>query len=136
MTIQLSNRLPVSRSSTRFRCRCQCRDCWSRYLKAKYHGKSTAWMSTGRFTLRKTLDKYKRPPKCPHCKSTNIRDIESVRRRELAKQNTHVCAGYPFRHRIGSLRFCLNYLGIAEEPTEDEIHNYEACLTSPRGSTE
>lgn len=91
-----------------------------------------------RFTLRKHPLKYKRDPKCPHCGSIHVRDVEKERRaeqdRRLAAGKLCRCYAYPFPHNAGSLRFCKEHPLMVQgvEPTEDEEYEYEGCLRTPR----
>ena len=88
---------------------------------------------SGRFTLPKHPSDYKRGVSCPSCgERIRLQDCEADRRRELAKQITCRCSGYPFPHRRGSLRFCEYHPSYLLEPTEMECLDYEACLATPR----
>lgn len=84
------------------------------------------------FTLKRHPDQYKRPPRCPCCKSLCVHSIEGQRRRALAKQDTCRCAAYPFPHRAGSLRMCVAHPLFHVEPTVEEIHAYESLMQTPR----
>lgn len=85
-----------------------------------------------RFTLRRHPDLYVRTVKCPHCGSLNVRSDEKNRRRELVRQATCYCAMYPFPHRTGSLRMCLEHPLSGTEPTDEEILQYQECIATRR----
>ena len=79
----------------------------------------------------------KRPPKCPGCGETvMIRNVEQDRRRELSKQERCYCNAYPFPHRSGSLRACIDHpLIVNNVPMTDEEHyQYMDCLNTKRSS--
>ncbi len=84
-----------------------------------------------RFTLRRKPHLYKRPIRCPHCGSTQVNDVEKARRAEQQRENTCHCHMYPFPHRAGTLRMCIEHPNL-DEPTADEIAHYESILATPR----
>lgn len=106
-----------------------CNDCESIYRRAKYKG-DKRYYPTGRFTLKKKVAE----PRCPNCKSFNVRSDEANRKNTLAKQNTHMCSAYPFRHQAGTLRFCESHpkMVFFEEPTEEEHEYYQSILQRNR----
>lgn len=86
-----------------------------------------------RFTLRRNPEEYVRAIKCPSCGDhLKVRSVEAERQRELVKQDTCSCGGYPFPHRKGSMRGCADHPRAIEEFTQEEIHDYEACMRTPR----
>lgn len=101
----------VSRTRGRTRYRCRNSKCYTRF----------PWSN-----------KRKTDPKCPVCKSKNVRNIEGERRRELDKQNTCNCYFYPFPHRAGTLRCCVKHPLSAEPLNQDEEEDYRSCLETPR----
>jgi hypothetical protein len=87
-----------------------------------------------RFTLRRDPALYVRPIKCPRCgDSLRVRNVEAERRRELAKQATCNCGGYPFPHRQGSMRGCAFHPRADQEMTEVEAWEYHYVWRTPRG---
>lgn len=72
-------------------------------------------------------------PKCPKCGAFS-RDIEAERLRELASQVRCQCLPYPFPHRAGSLRMCVQHAAADVPPTDDEIREYESLLATPRSA--
>lgn len=109
-------------STTAKRYRMRCRDCDRDPARG-----------SGRFTLKKHPDKYVRPVKCPACKGTNLYHAEQEKR-NWNTRNLCRCAGYPFRHRAGSLRFCdqnpQHALGFP--PTDEEIEQHQTIIETPR----
>ena len=87
----------------------------------------------GRFKLRKPLRAYKRPVKCPTCKSENVRSIEKERRREYEKRDICRCAPIPFPHLKGSITGC-DYHPAGHEREWDELDQakYEDVIRTPR----
>jgi hypothetical protein len=122
-------------TTTRNRERVRCKTCRSvaaahakKFPDANYHGFS------GRFTLRKKLSLYVKPVRCPNCKGTNVVSVEAQRKKELAAAVRCYCNAIPFPHTIGSLRFCQAHTLAAVEPTEEELHYYQALLETKRGA--
>lgn len=113
-------------SSTANRHRMRCNACRRRLRRI--YGKD----ASARFTLKRHPLDYKREPKCPVCKSTDVASIEPIRARELASQARCYCSAYPFPHRYGSLRLCEGHRLRDVEPDADEWRDYEACLATPR----
>lgn len=70
--------------------------------------------------------------KCPHCGCDKVFKIDKWRLNDLAKQKKCNCAPIPFLHRKGSLRFCVHHKLAAVEPTEQELHEYEYLISTPR----
>lgn len=118
--------LPVKRrgstGSTGMRWRMRCLAC-----------RDNAHKGSGRFTLKRHPNDYKRGVSCPSCgEKIRLQDCEADRRRELERQERCTCPSYPFPHRKGSMRFCDHHPRIDEEPTEHECFDYEACLATRR----
>jgi hypothetical protein len=87
-----------------------------------------------RFTLRQPLSRYRRPVRCPYCRSTQVFDAEKERRADQLRQATCFCAAYPFPHRRGSLRMCSRHPLNGQDVTDEEHEQYQACLATPRSS--
>lgn len=89
-----------------------------------------------RFTLKRKLDTYVRPVRCPACHSSKVSSVEGERRREMAARNARGelcrCAAYPFPHTAGSMRMCERHPQAEQNPGDDEIEDYRACLETPR----
>lgn len=90
-----------------------------------------------RFTLVKAPHKYAKAPRCPFCRSTKLIDnnndvIENTKRRKR-RGTTCYCTGYPFPHQKGSLRFCTHHPEWGEEPSQEQLYEYETTLDTPRG---
>jgi len=109
-------------SKTANRHRMRCYSCY-------YHKRGS-----GRFTLKRHPDLYVRMVKCPVCGTTNVKSVEADRRREMAASSTCDCNPYPFPHKSGTMRMCINHplvlMGV--DPTEEEISDYQGCLDTPR----
>lgn len=87
---------------------------------------------SGRFTLKKRPELYKKKPACPCCGETeSVHSVEKDRRREIQKNLCH-CQPYPFPHNKGSLRFCEHHKLRDVEPTDEEQFEYQCCLETPR----
>lgn len=119
-------------SRTASRCRMMCRACRRRDYRLRKKGRPGAgW----RFTLKRHPSKYKREPKCPVCKSTDLYVIEHLRRRELEKQVSCICPGVPFKHRMGSHQFCVHSTRPppqTEQEWQDQEDAYQAMINTPR----
>ena len=87
-----------------------------------------------RFRLKRHPDLYVRLVRCPDCKSHTVYSTEASRRREVERQDTCGCNAYPFPHRRGSMTMCHDNPDRAagRDPTEEEVHSYQACLATPR----
>lgn len=104
----------------------------NRHRMRCYKCKRNCKYCSGRFTLKRHPDKYKRTVKCPCCKNENVYSVEDERRAELARQERCICNNYPFPHNKGTLRMCEHHPLARVEPTEEEMHEYRACLETPR----
>ena len=97
-----------------------------------------AGRGSGRFTLKRHPSHYKRPPKCPSCKTENVHSVEKERREEAVRRPSHRCTSYPFPHVPGTLRMCTHnedYI-FSKPPTEEELRQYEQVLHTPRRGTD
>ena len=81
--------------------------------------------------IKRPLEDYVRRPKCKAC-GGNLHSIDAIRWREIAKQDTCYCSGYPFPHRKGSLRFCDHHPDFGNEPSAEDWLQYQSCLETPR----
>ena len=88
-----------------------------------------------RFTIKRNPEDYRRWPKCPHCGCWDTQSVEASRRAEAEREDTCHCSRYPFPHRAGSLRMCIQHPLEIEgvEPTAEEWRDYEATVSTPRG---
>lgn len=88
-----------------------------------------------RFTLRQRPELYKVAPRCTKCGSTVIYSVEEIRRRELANQERCTCQNIPFPHRKGSIKACVHSPHFNEPWTQEEEHQYQMMIETPRGNT-
>ena len=94
-----------------------------------------AGRGSGRFTLPRHPDLYKRDAKCPVCgEKERLSSQEKDRTLEKQRRPSHSCTGYPFPHVPGSMRMCVEHpeyvLGF--EPSDEEKRDYETVLATPR----
>lgn len=90
-----------------------------------------------RFTLPRNPDLYKRPVKCPNCKSLDVYSVEAQRRAEIKKQKRCYCGPVPFPHRKASMKWCVHHpenKRAMSNPTEEEKHEYQAMLETKRSN--
>jgi hypothetical protein len=81
---------------------------------------------------------YARTPRCPSCRSVHVQSVELERRREMrqriARGHLCRCRGYPFPHKVATLRFCIAHPLIAADPSESDERQYMRCLEVRRGA--
>ena len=61
-------------------------------------------------------------------------DVKQERRDTVKAQRTCWCPHYPFPHRAGSLRMCEHHPRFGEEPTQDEMMDYQIVIETQRGN--
>jgi len=91
---------------------------------------------SARYTLKRHPLAYKRESstKCTTCGSLDVTSIDAITKRARAKQHICRCCAYPFPHRRGSMRMCVDHalMLAGTEPTEDETRDYQRCLETLR----
>lgn len=105
----------MARSRHRYRCR----DC-RREGRSSYN-----------FTLRYAPSHYKRPVRCPRCKSRNVYSREAAYQAYEAKRRDEqcLCPGVPHPHRRGSHVLCHHAPPERRAGwTEQELQEYEQRL--------
>ena len=87
-----------------------------------------------RFALKQPPEAYAKPPRCPHCGSIRIRNVEVARQREV--DNQIACDDYscpvPFKHRKASTRFCVHHPDFDQEWTRDDEEDWKRLVETPR----
>lgn len=86
-----------------------------------------------KFTIRRAPHNYKRPIKCPHCRSEDVVDFEDQYIKNESKREQCYCAsGPPHPHRKGSHRLCEHH-ALANVPlTHDEELHYMGVFDNQR----
>jgi len=84
-----------------------------------YHYRCSDRANCGaRKTLKRLIETYVRPPKCPGCHKHKLMLDPSVKR-QRKKWDTCCCGGYPFPHRKGSF-WCVH--NTINPPQEGDVH--------------